>query len=49
MLGTNKSRGYCLEMICTDFLAGAELQDQSPKTLLLSMERLYQLLPEPLK
>jgi len=26
MLGTNKSRGYCLEMICADFLAGANLQ-----------------------
>ena len=27
MLGTDKSRGYCLEMICADFLAGASLQD----------------------
>jgi hypothetical protein len=27
MLGTNKSRGYCLEMICADFLAGARLQE----------------------
>ena len=26
MLGTEKSRGYCLEMICADFLAGANLQ-----------------------
>ena len=26
MLGTNKSRGYCLEMICADFLAGAALE-----------------------
>ena len=26
MLGTDKSRGYCLEMICADFLAGASLQ-----------------------
>ena len=25
MLGTDKSRGYCLEMICADFLAGATL------------------------
>jgi hypothetical protein len=25
MLGTSKSRGYCLEMICADFLAGANL------------------------
>ena len=27
MLGTDKSRGYCLEMICADFLAGANVQD----------------------
>jgi len=27
MLGTDKSRGYCLEMICADFLAGARAQD----------------------
>jgi hypothetical protein len=26
MLGTDKSRGYCLEMICADFLAGAALE-----------------------
>jgi hypothetical protein len=30
MLGSNKSRGYCLEMICADFLAGANLQDIEP-------------------
>ncbi len=27
MLGTDKSRGYCLEMICADFLAGASIDD----------------------
>jgi hypothetical protein len=27
MLGTDKSRGYCLEMICADFLAGACLAE----------------------
>ncbi len=27
MLGSDKSRGYCLEMICADFLAGANLGD----------------------
>jgi hypothetical protein len=27
MLGTDKSRGYCLEMICADSLAGANLQE----------------------
>src|SRR6202790_5730186 len=30
MLGTDKSRGYCLEMICADFLAGASLQETQP-------------------
>jgi hypothetical protein len=25
MFGSDKSRGYCLEMICADFLAGASL------------------------
>jgi hypothetical protein len=28
MLGTDKSRGYCLEMICADFLAGANLDER---------------------
>ncbi len=27
ILGTDRSRGYCLEMICADFLAGANLGD----------------------
>jgi hypothetical protein len=27
MLGSSKSRAYCLEMICADFLAGAHLQE----------------------
>ena len=27
MLGADKSRGYCLEMICADFLAGASLEE----------------------
>jgi hypothetical protein len=26
ILGSNKSKGYCLEMICADFLAGATLE-----------------------
>ena len=30
MLGTDKSRGYCLEMICADFLAGVNLRDGQP-------------------
>jgi hypothetical protein len=30
MLGTDKSRGYWLEMICSDFLAGASLDNGDP-------------------
>jgi hypothetical protein len=30
MLGSDKSRGYCLEMICVDFLAGANLDNGNP-------------------
>ncbi len=37
MLGTDKSRGYCLGMICTDFLAGANLDNGNPDTLLHSV------------
>ena len=45
MLGTDKSRGYCLEMICADFLAGANL-DSNPEALLQSVTRLFRFLPE---
>jgi len=31
MLGSDKSRGYTLEMICADFLAGAHLENQNPE------------------
>jgi hypothetical protein len=30
MLGSDKSRGYCLEMICADFLAGAAFDECKP-------------------
>ena len=33
MLGNDKSRGYCLEMICADFLAGASLESGEVKSL----------------
>ncbi len=49
MLGSDKARGYCLEMICADFLAGAHLEDGNPKILLLSMMRLFRLLPATLR
>jgi len=45
MLGSDKSRGYCLEMICADFLAGANLENGNPNSLLLSLHRLLGLLP----
>jgi len=46
MLGSDRSRGYCLEMICADFLAGANLDNRDPETLLFSMTRFFRLLPE---
>src|SRR6059058_363451 len=45
MLGTDKSRGYCLEMICADFLAGASLDNCDPTVLLQSMSRFFKFLP----
>ena len=46
MLGGQKARGYCLEMICADFLAGASLQDSAnAESLLLALSRTYLLLP----
>lgn len=46
MLGTDKSRGYCLEMICADFLTGANLEHGDPEWLLNAAVRLLQLLPQ---
>ena len=46
MLGSDRSRGYCLEMICADFLAGADLDNGDPETLLFSMDRFFRCLPE---
>jgi hypothetical protein len=46
MLGSDRSRGYCLEMICADFLAGANLDNGDPDTLLFSMTRFFTLLPD---
>ena len=45
MLGSDRSRGYCLEMICADFLAGANLDHGDPETLLFSMTRFFRFLP----
>jgi hypothetical protein len=47
MLGTQKSRGYCLEMICADFLAGATLDEASSAIFSVTIRRLVELLPGP--
>jgi hypothetical protein len=44
MLGSDRSRGYCLEMICADFLAGANLDNCDPETLVFSMKRFFRFL-----
>jgi hypothetical protein len=45
MLGSDKSRGYCLEMICADFLAGANAENGNAEVLLQSMIRFFRFLP----
>jgi len=45
MLGTDNSRGYCLEMICADFLAGANLENGSSQVLLRSVTQFFKFLP----
>jgi hypothetical protein len=45
MLGSDKSRGYCLEMICADFLAGANLENGTSEILLRSIEAFFKFLP----
>jgi hypothetical protein len=45
MLGSDKSRGYCLEMICADFMAGANLDSGQPDVLLRTILRLFTFLP----
>jgi hypothetical protein len=46
MLGGQKARGYCLEMICADFLAGANMDASgNADSLLLALSRIYLLLP----
>ena len=47
LLGTDKSRGYCLEMVCADFLAGANMDNANPEILLNSISRYYDFLSKP--
>jgi len=44
MAGTERSRGYCLELICADFLAG-RTEESSPEETLLVIHRLANSLP----
>jgi hypothetical protein len=44
MAGTERSRGYCLELICADFLAG-RTEESSPEETLLVIQRLVSSLP----
>jgi len=41
----NAYRGYCLEMICADFLAGANLDSGQPDVLLHAISSLFKFLP----
>jgi hypothetical protein len=49
MLGSDKSRGYCLEMICADFLAGVNLEAGNQGALVPAITRLVLSLPKPQK
>ena len=44
MAGTDRSRGYCLELVCADFLAG-RTEESSSEEILLVIDRLVHLLP----
>jgi hypothetical protein len=44
MEGSERSRGYCLELICADFLAG-RTEESTPEEILLVIHRLVNLLP----
>ena len=46
MLGSDKSRGYCLEMICADFLAGVSMEAGNQDSLLPSLTRIVTILPK---
>jgi hypothetical protein len=47
MLGSQRARGYCLEMICADFLAGATLGEPNPNIFSTSVRRMIEFLPSP--
>jgi hypothetical protein len=45
MLGGDKARGYCLEMICADFLAGVGSEAGDSDLMLTALSRLFGMLP----
>ena len=47
MLGGQKERDYCLEMICADFLAGTTLGEVNAEVFSASVRRLLEFLPRP--
>jgi hypothetical protein len=44
MVGSERSRGYCLELVCADFLAGRG-EESTPEEILMVIHRLVHLLP----
>ncbi len=44
MVGSERSRGYCLELVCADFLAG-RTEESSSEEILLLIEHLVRVLP----
>ena len=44
MVGSEKSRGYCLELVCADFLAG-RTEESTPEEILMLIQHLVKLLP----
>jgi hypothetical protein len=44
MLGSDKSRGYCLEMICADFLVGVSGAAGDTEELATALSRYFRLL-----
>jgi hypothetical protein len=44
-LGSDRSRAYCLEIICADFLAGTNMDNGNPEIQLYSMTRFFKFWP----
>src|SRR5439155_25732088 len=46
MLGSDRSRGYCQEIICEVLMAGANLDSGDPNVLLRALSSSFKFLPE---